>query len=262
MEAYLGAILAILLLMHIVFFIAVKIRRNDMIDAIWGPGFLVTAAGAFLGESFNRTDFQWGPRQILLLLCLSVWAFRLFFHLGLRTLKRKDEDIRYRNWRKEWGAGWILRSYLQVFLLQGLCMFVISLPVIELIHLSPTDVDFSVYLGTGIWFFGFIFEAVSDYQLQAFSAQPKNKGLIMKQGLWSWSRHPNYFGEVVQWWGFYVMVITLSSAWFTVLSPLAITFLILKVSGVPMLEKLMRSRPGYKDYEQKTSIFIPWPPAK
>lgn len=172
---------------------------------------------------------------------------------------KDKEDIRYLNWRQEWGQGWILRSYLQVFILQAVFMILIASPVIYSIEHLPRETSLLVYLGVIAWIFGFVFESISDAQLKKFKQDPSNKGKMMTTGLWSYSRHPNYFGEVVQWWGVFLMAIDENSGWL-ILSPSLITFLILKVSGVPMLEKLMEGRPGFEEYKRKTPIFFPWFP--
>lgn len=259
MGAYIGAISAVAILMHATFLIAWLIRRNDLADVVWGPGFIVVALGAMLGQYQQTGELAIHLREAVLLICVSIWASRLFYHIGFRALK-KSEDIRYHNWRIAWGKTWVWRSYLQVFILQGIIMLIIALPIIWVIRHAPSPADFSLFLGTAIWIFGFLFESVGDTQLKKFKADQRNKGKIMDRGLWSWTRHPNYFGEVTQWWGIFVMVALLPAGWITLISPLAITYLILKVSGVPMLEELMKDRPGFSEYVRKTSKFFPLPP--
>jgi steroid 5-alpha reductase family enzyme len=139
--------------------------------------------------------------------------------------------------------------------------FVIALPIIYSVEKAPREMSPLVFLGVFLWLVGFFFESISDAQLKKFKAEPGNKGQIMTQGLWSWSRHPNYFGEVLQWWALFLMAVDLSSLWL-IISPVAINFLILKVSGVPMLEELMEGRPGFQDYKKRTPIFFPWFPKK
>lgn len=256
-----GAIIAVAILMHLTFLAALIWRRNDLADIVWGPGFMVAATGALTAQYYQAQDLRLGAREIILLICVSLWSLRLFFYLGVRNLK-KPEDSRYSNWRQQWGKTWVWRSYLQVFVLQGVIMLIIASPIIFAISQAPQEIDWMVYLGTAVWVGGFFFEVVGDAQLKTFKSHPANKGKIMDQGLWSWSRHPNYFGEVTQWWGIFLMVAFLEGGWMTILSPLAITFLILKVSGVPMLEELMKNRVGYEEYVRKTSRFIPLPPKR
>ncbi len=182
-------------------------------------------------------------------------------HIGLRTIRKEKEDERYQKMRENWGASWRIQSYLKVFILQGILMFLISTPILSLIANSSTSFHpFILMVGFAVWLVGFAMESLSDSQLKNFKADPANKGRIMDQGLWSWSRHPNYFGEVLQWWGIFLMCWSGMASLWTVFAPLLIHFLILKVSGVDLLEKLMEGRPGYAEYKARTSRFIPWPP--
>lgn len=255
MNAYVGASVAVLLVIQIVFVLALIKKRNDYADIFWGPGFVIAALGALFlsGKDFNSL----GLREFLILGCASIWALRLFWYVGLRNLMKGKEDIRYLNWRNEWGRTWVWRSYLQVFILQALILLIIALPLIYSVDMTPREMTALVYVGLLIWIIGFIFESVSDSQLKNFKADPSNKGKLMTSGLWSLSRHPNYFGEVTQWWGIFLMALQIE-AWWLIVSPLMITYLILKVSGVPMLEKLMEGRPGFEEYKAKTSMFVPW----
>lgn len=256
MNAYVGALLAILLLVHLAFAFAIRMKRNDLADIIWGPGFIVASIGAWLG-SVNALAID--LYSAIPFICISIWAFRLCWHIGGRVLHHNEEDHRYQKMRQNWGANWVLNTYFKVFLLQGFLMLVISMPLIQFINTQLKYNSSSIAIGTLIWVFGFLFEAISDAQLKKFKLKPENKGQLMTLGFWSWSRHPNYFGEVVQWWGIFVMLVSATS-WFIILSPLTITILILKISGIPLLEKTMQSKPGFLAYSKRTSIFVPWPP--
>jgi steroid 5-alpha reductase family enzyme len=174
----------------------------------------------------------------------------------------KPEDFRYAKWREEWGKWLIPRSFLQVYMLQGFFMYIISLSVS-----LPKDAGdtYSIPLlvtGLVIWIAGFFFEAVGDYQLKVFLADSANRGKIMNRGLWHYTRHPNYFGEATMWWGIFLLALSGGASLLTVLSPLTITGLLLFVSGVPLLEKAMADKPGYAEYAARTSIFVPWFPKK
>ncbi|MES2856542.1 MAG: DUF1295 domain-containing protein [Bdellovibrionota bacterium] len=263
MNSYLAAAIAVMILANLAFTLAVKMKRNDIADVVWGFGFVVATAAALFWTSAELGKFEMWPRMAVAGICLAIWAGRLSTHIAFRNAKKSGEDVRYKNWRDEWGSSWKWKSYLRVFILQGLILIVNALPLLKIASEPGAGVDLVVWIGVVIWAVGFFFEAWGDHQLTVFKGDPKNKGKLMTTGLWSWTRHPNYFGEVVQWWGFFLMAVTLPGAWFTVIAPIAITFLILKVSGVPMLEKEMKSRPGFDDYARQTpSTFFPLPPKK
>jgi len=167
---------------------------------------------------------------------------------------------RYAILRKDWGKWFVLRSYLQIFLLQGMLLFVIAFPV--LIINKGIGIEFNLldFVGILVWILGFFFESVGDKQLSEFIKNPANKGKLMQQGLWQYTRHPNYFGEVTQWWGIWLIALNAPNGWFGIIGPIMITFLILFVSGVPLLEKKYAGRADFEEYKKRTSIFIPLPP--
>jgi len=226
---------------------------------LWGLGFPLAAASALVARLWNQQTLELSAADILLLILVCIWAFRLSYYVGLRYYRKGREDVRYNNWRKQWGKTWLWRSYLQVFVLQPLILILIALPIMKTVDVAPRNFSVLYFVGIGIWLVGFIFEVVGDHQLKVFTANPANKGRIMDQGLWSWTRHPNYFGEATLWWGIYLMAFE-ASHWWMVISPITITFLVTKVSGVSMLEALMEGRPGFAEYKKKTSVFFPWPP--
>lgn len=235
------------------FIISLIKKRNDVADVTWGMGFILMAWTAFS----LSTDF--GIRGLVVNALVSIWGFRLAWHIHSRN-KGKAEDYRYLAWRKEWGVWFYPRSYVQVYLLQGALLFLIVLPVL-LIHtntggaLGVLDV-----IGIAVWMFGFYFEVVGDAQLARFLKNPANKGHLMQGGLWSYTRHPNYFGEVTQWWGLWLVALSVPGGLLSIVGPLTITFLILKVSGVPLLEKKMEENPEFAEYKRKVSMFFPLPP--
>lgn len=248
------AFAAVFLFFQVVAAAALIFKRNDLADVAWGLGFPLAA--------WSATPADADLRQKVVLIFLSLWGVRLFLHIGLRTFSHKNEDIRYANWRKEWGKTWWWRSYLQVFTLQPLIMCLCLSPVLVILSSPPEAPGALFYLGTFLWVLGFFFEAVGDEQLRQFKRNPANKGKLMTTGLWSWSRHPNYFGEVTLWWGVWLMAVELPVSLWTAIAPITLTFLILRVSGVTMLESVMGRRPGYEDYVKRTSAFIPRPPRK
>lgn len=236
------------------FLLSRLLKRNDIADVLWGVGIFVVALVGFLLTDHN-------PLTILLTLMIGVWAVRLSGRIFLRN-RKKTEDKRYQELSKSWGKWFFLRSYLQVFLLQSMLMVVVGYPALHAAVFGNTLTNFSVIVWVGliVWMIGFFFETVSDYQLDRFLQNPQNKGTILTTGLWRYSRHPNYFGEVTQWWGIFLMVVTLPYGIYAIVSPLMITFLILKVSGIPMLEKAFEGNPAFEEYKRKTSAFFPLPP--
>lgn len=250
---YLLNLIAVLFVyMSLWFLVSFLKKRNDVADVAWGLGFvLMTWTSYFLsGDS--------GVRGILVGILVSVWGLRLAWHIHARN-KGKAEDYRYLAWRKEWGKWFYLRSYFQVYLLQGLFLFLIVLPVLLINKSTGTALGLLDIVGVVVWLLGFYFEAVGDAQLARFIKDPANKGKLMQSGLWAYTRHPNYFGEVTQWWGIWIIALSVSGGWLAIIGPITITFLILKVSGIPMLERKMEENPDFAEYKRKTSVFIPLP---
>lgn len=229
------------------FGVAVVKQRNDVADVAWGLGFVWVAWLAYALVNGNE-------RALLVNGLITVWGLRLAIHIATRN-KGKSEDFRYAQWRKEW-KHFYLRSFLQVFVLQGLFLFVIAWPVMWVNMATPVAWQGLDALGAVLWCVGFIFEIVGDWQLSQFKKNPTNKGKIITNGLWRYTRHPNYFGEAVQWWGIFVIACS-ADGWMTIASPLMITYLLRYVSGVPMLERKYATRPDFEDYKRKTNAFFP-----
>lgn len=248
-------ILLIFIYFLIFFVIGTAIKNNSIVDMGWGLGFVLIAWYLMID---NWTFLL--PRVIMTIL-VTVWGLRLFIHIVKRNLG-KEEDFRYRKWRNEWGKWLIPRAFLQVYMLQGLFMGVVSLPVILIRYETGSWSLPILTVGLAVWIIGFIFESFGDRQLKNFIGNPANKGKIMDQGLWKYTRHPNYFGEATMWWGIFLVGMSANISVLSVISPLTISLLLLFVSGVPMLEKSMKDRPGYQEYADKTSIFLPLPPKK
>jgi steroid 5-alpha reductase family enzyme len=195
-------------------------------------------------------------KTIILNLLILAWALRLSLHIFIRN-KGKGEDFRYKAWRDTW-KFFVVRSYFQIFMLQGLFMFIIAGPVYFVNRHASGVFHFIDYTAIILFLAGFYFEAVSDYQLVLFRKNPENKGKIITTGLWSVSRHPNYFGEALLWWGIGLFSLPYHQGWIMLVSPLMITLLLRFVSGVPMLEKKYREHPDWKEYKQKTAAFVPF----
>ena len=241
--------------MILLWIVSVRIRDVSIVDIAWGPAGALIALSTFLLAGGAL------PRRLLLTAMTVLWGVRLAAHIGGRK-RGKGEDFRYAAMRVEHGEGFPRRSLFTVFLFQAGLIWAISLPVqvgqfaTEPSGLTPLDL-----LGVAVWLVGLAFEAVSDRQLRDFLADPKNRGKVMDRGLWRYSRHPNYFGDSLIWWGIFLVAAATPWGWATVFSPLLMTFFLLKVSGVPMLEAaLARRRDGYREYMERTSSFIPRPP--
>ena len=246
-------ILALTLLSYMAFWFIVSVikKRNDVADIAWGLGFVLMAWLSFFLSVFSFKAF-------LVDGLVTIWGLRLALHIYKRN-KNKPEDSRYLEWRKTW-KNFYLRSFLQVFLLQGIFLYLISLPVMVINRSAANSFGILEIIGTLIWVFGFYFESKGDRELKEFISNPANKGKLMDKGLWRCSRHPNYFGEVTQWWGIFLIALSVPGSFFTIVGPLTITTLILFVSGVPLLEKKYAGRPDFEEYKKKTSVFIPLPP--
>ena len=248
----LGALFALLTAAWVLSLILGKV---SIVDSFWGLGFVLVA---WIGQTAAPGD---PARKWLLTVMVTVWGVRLAWHITSRSWG-EPEDRRYREMRQEHGGSFRLRSLVTVFWLQAVLLWVVSL-VVQLGQWSPTPAGLVVtdWIGAGLWLPGIVFETVADSQMQRFKADPENRGKVMDQGLWRYSRHPNYFGEALVWWGIAVAVLpTVHGVWGLV-SPCLITFLLLKVSGVTMAEQNIESRrPGYAAYAKRTNAFIPWFP--
>ena len=232
-------------------------QDNSIVDIFWGIGFIVAAIFSYLFYA----DGLW--YQTLATLLIVIWGLRL----SLRILKRnwgKGEDWCYKKWREQWRYFYI-RSFFQIFMLQALLCFTVAIPVIAINTVNTDAVNtYLVAAGILVWMVGFFFEAVGDWQLDKFMARKdRNKNEVLQSGLWRYTRHPNYFGEATQWWGVGAIAVGIDIAlWWTLLGPGVITFLLLKVSGVPMLEEKMQKNPEFRKYMKHTNKFIPGPSSR
>lgn len=247
-------IAALLLLVYMTSWFAISraANRNDIADTAWGLGFILLSWFALLNQNFVS------GRMLIITTLVTLWGIRLSGHILMRN-KGKKEDFRYKQWRDEWGDIFILRSFGQVFFLQGLFLYIIILPALYVSAYDTGNIGWIEYIGILIWTTGFFFEAVGDWQISQF-IKTKKKGEIMTTGLWKYTRHPNYFGEVTMWWGIFIISLSSPQGYITIVSPLLITFLILKVSGIPMLEKKYAGDKKFEAYKKKTSAFFPLPP--
>ena len=254
---FIQALLVIIIVVTLIWGISVIIKDASIVDLFWGLGFVIVNAIYFYfsGDYFTR--------KILLLILVSIWGFRLFIYLAKRNIG-KGEDYRYQGFRQKYGPErywWV--SYFQVFLLQGTLIMLVSLPLLGVHSQTSSDaLGWLDYLGMLLFIIGFVFEAGGDYQLARFKKDPRNKGKVLSTGLWKYTRHPNYFGDSMIWWSFGIFSIAAGSYW-PIIGSVIMTLLIIKVSGVAMLEKnLNDTKTEYREYVRKTSSFIPWFPRK
>jgi steroid 5-alpha reductase family enzyme len=236
------------------FAISVYKKRNDVADIAWGIGYIIICGFLFI-------TYPASPVLNTLYALVTLWGLRLSLHIYTRN-KNKPEDYRYKAWREQWGKTFYWRSYIQVFLLQGFFLLVIISPVIHAAASAWLQCNVFTWTGLCCWMVGFYFQAVADWQLAVFKSHPKNKGLIIQTGLWKYSRHPNYFGEILMWWSIFIITLPFTNSLYFIVSPLTITFLLVFVSGIPMLEKKYKGNAAFEDYKNRTSALIPMPPGK
>jgi steroid 5-alpha reductase family enzyme len=246
-------------LMVLLWLVSLTLANASIVDIFWGLGFVTVAwLSCWLAQGH-------GPRAVLLVALTSVWGLRLSGYLAWRNLGH-GEDPRYRAMRERIGERFWLVSLGTVFGLQGLLIAVISLPLQAGLH-APALAHVTVLQGAGalVWLVGILFEAVGDLQLARFKANPANADAVMDRGLWRYTRHPNYFGDFLVWWGLYLVAVSdldgLRTLGWTAVGPAIMSFLLMRVSGVPLLERSLRQRrPGYEAYIRRTSAFFPRPP--
>ena len=256
-QIYVQALLVIISMMTLLWIISIILKNVSIADLFWGFGFVLANVFYFINTDGNII------RKVILLILVTIWGLRLSLYLTWRNYG-KGEDFRYREFRKNYGEKrywWV--SFFQTFLLQGVLMWLVSAPLLgaqfEGADRSPGLLDFA---GILFWIIGFTFETGGDIQLTRFKSDPSNKGKVLDTGFWKYTRHPNYFGDSAVWWG-YGLICLSAGSYLPVLGSILMTALIIKVSGVALLEKSLKDqKPQYKEYIKKTSTFIPWLPGK
>ena len=253
---YLAGLGLIALGMLLLWLLSLRLRNAAIVDIFWGCGFVLLAWMYFaLGAGYL-------PRQLLVAALVTIWGARLSTHIWQRN-RGRPEDFRYRAWRLQWAGSFVWRSLLQVFLLQGALLWLISAPLLLAIaQTAPAALGRLDALGTLLWLAGFAFEAGGDWQLQRFKANPANNGRVLDSGLWRYTRHPNYFGDALIWWGLYLLAAASPLGAWAIASPLLMTVLLMRVSGVTMLEQTLAQRPAYREYIARTPAFFPWWPKR
>lgn len=253
---YLQLIFIIFLYMSSVFVIASLLKNNGIVDIGWPFGFVIIAASAlFLTNNFTITS-------ILVTLLISLWGIRLGSFLLFRAIG-KPEDFRYANFRKQWGSRVLVISFFRVYMLQGTVMLIVAYPIIVAATQSSGDspLIFAI-IGTIVWIIGYVFQVVGDAQLARFKKQRKSKEEVLQSGLWAYTRHPNYFGEAAMWWGLALIVLPVKFGFIALITAFIMNFFLVKVSGVPFLDRRYAQNSAYQLYKRKTNRFIPWFPKK
>ena len=249
------SIIALYILMFLAFLIGTIKKNNGIIDSFYGLGYIVLITTSFM---IMQT---YSLRQIIVTILVMLWGARLFIHVTSRNWG-KPEDYRYKAMRERFGEKVVLKSLSNIYLFQGLIIILVGFPALFINSNANLDLIWLDFIGIGVWVLGFYFEALGDYQLRKFLKNPKNKGNVMDQGLWKYTQHPNYFGEVTMWWGIYLIALSVPWGFITIFGPIIINFMIIKVSGVRLLNKRYEGDDKYTVYRKKTRAFIPWFPKK
>ncbi|MGX7262762.1 DUF1295 domain-containing protein [Enterococcus crotali] len=236
----------------LLFFLAQYLHNNSIVDLAWGIGFVLVAVTGYLIMPEKTTV------STIILVLVTIWGVRLFLHLAKRNIG-KPEDYRYVNMRKRWGNHLArLKAYLNVFVLQGVLLLIVSMPILLVMTRPVNDFYWWNGLGVVVWIVGFGYETVGDYELTKFKQISSNQGKLLTTGLWSTTRHPNYFGEALSWWGIFLISLNDTRNIWGIIGPVVITLLLLFVSGVPLLEKKYKDRPDFVAYANKTPKFVPF----
>lgn len=243
-------LLVLLTMAFLSWIVSLTKRDVSIVDSVWPLFFLAAMSSFCLNPAVN------GPRSTYALILVGIWSLRLCAYLTWRNWGQ-PEDRRYQEIRQRNEPNFALKSLVIIFFFQAILAWLISLPILPVLKsgnlLSALD-----WLGIAIFVFGLAFETLADWQMSRFKARPDSKGQVMDQGLWRYSRHPNYFGEFCVWWGFYLLALSAGAPFWVLISPLLMSILLMKVSGVPLLEKdLLDRRPAYRQYQKNTNSFFP-----
>lgn len=240
--------------MTLVWLVSLALKDASIIDPCWGAGFVLVAGVSWLLNAPGEL------RVLLLFMLTAIWGLRLSIFLLWRNWGH-GEDRRYTAMRDKHGESFWWKSWLNVFLLQAIILWFVSMPIQATAAKNPGQ-EFGWFDGLGclLWSVGLFFETVGDWQLARFKSQPANQGRVMDRGLWRYTRHPNYFGDFCVWWGLYLIAVAGGASW-TIASPLVMSLFLMKISGVSLLEKdISERRPAYVDYKARTNAFFPGPP--
>lgn len=255
LQIYLLGLTVIFIFFTLVWVFSVLVKNAGIVDIFWGLGFVLVSAFYFAATP------EFSNRKIIVMILIAIWGIRLSVHILIRNIG-KPEDYRYQEFRRHYGAErywWF--SFFQVFMLQGFLVWLVSAPLLAIqFYANKNPFGIIDIIGITIWLIGFTFEAGGDWQLAKFKSNPTNKGKLLQTGFWKYTRHPNYFGDATVWWGFAILTAAVGS-FLPILSAVLMTWLIVKISGVAMLERtLVNTKPGFLEYSQRTNAFIPWFP--
>ena len=255
-KLWMEGFVVILVFMSLIWIWSVRLKNAGIVDPFWGLGFVVVTIWYAYRVSFTEAP-QW-----VLLAMVAIWGTRLFLYLFIRNYG-KEEDYRYQQFRRNYGEKrywWF--SFIQVFMLQGVLLSFISISILGGLFPSQTGHPFWFILSIIFWTVGFVFEAGGDFQMARFKANPNNSGKVMDKGFWRFTRHPNYFGDTMVWWAYALMAVY-NGYWWAIAGAGLMTLLIIRISGVAMLEKNLKTRrQGYDEYIKRTPAFFPWFPSK
>lgn len=250
----------------IAFIVGTIKKNNGIMDIFYGPGFFVLALTSLVFYFILNNSIE--IRQIIITILVFIWSLRLATYVFIRN-RGKPEDYRYKAMRERWKTNIVWKSFTKIYLFQGLIIFIVAFPVwFTNISTNPPLGDLldftgiTLWIGVLIWLIGFLFETFGDYQLYNFKKDPNNKGKVLDKGLWRYTQHPNYFGEVIQWWGIFIIAIAVPFGFISIVGPIFISYMIIKVSGIRLLEKHFEGDDKYADYKRRTSSFFPWFPKK
>ena len=249
---WLGGLAALAVFAAAGWLLSLPLRNVSIVDSLWSLMFLLAAVVYLAGQS------SVGPRAWLVITLVAVWSIRLAAYITWRN-HGKGEDFRYRRMRADNDPGFAFKSLYSVFGLQAALAWAISLPLLAAIG-SSAPLGWLDAVGAGLWLVGMVFEAGGDWQLARFRRDPASRGKVLDTGLWRYTRHPNYFGDFCVWWGLFLIALS-AGGWWSVAGPLLMSFMLLRVSGVALLEKdIGERRPDYQAYIRRTNAFFPGPP--
>ena len=249
-----SVVIGVLIYMTLFHVLSIVTKRSDIVDIAWGLGFVLISLISLLTQEV-LTD-----RMLIVFILVLLWGLRLSSHIFLRNIK-KEEDYRYKQFKKDWGKNFYIKSYFKIFLLQGLLMIFISSPILLISSSQFVTIGTFDYIGVSLWIIGFLIETISDLQLKSFvtlKKEGKTDTRFANIGLWKYSRHPNYFGEILQWWGIGIVALSVPFGYIGLIGPALITYLLIFVSGIPLLEKKFEKDSEWNTYVERTRKLIPF----